>query len=222
MGSKPKQKESNYMNMLSYRNHPWVRSNYETATGIALGPAVELTPQQALRYGGGIPCNCIEIHFRGMPVLRLTDNAIDVQHNGVVYRATPDLQSVKTQKSKSQINSQGGRVTLSAVDDVFIELVDTAAAHRAEISFRVALMDPDNNCLAMFTEHRGWIKFPSIRFNHKSGELTVEFETTNWFEMLDQIPGVRPADSVQKFYWPQDTAFEHSTVQETEEWKVKQ
>ncbi|MFM2580645.1 hypothetical protein [Vibrio fortis] len=224
MGSKPKapkQKDSNYMNMQNYRNSPYVRTNVAYAYGVPLGSLKEISGQEALRYGGGIPASCIEVQFTGMPVLRLTDNAVDVIFEGKVYKATPDLKGVTASKSTNKINSQGGRVTLSAVDDVFLDLVQANKTIRARITFAVAMLDRDNDCIAMFIEHRGFIKLPVTTFDPKSGKLEIQFETTNFFEQLDKISGVRPAEAIQQSIWPGDLGLSEALVNETEEWKVK-
>ena len=75
----PKQKTSNYMSLTSYRNAAWVRSNVSKATGVPLGELLEVTETEALRYGGGIPVHCVEIHFTDLPPLLLTDHSLDVR-----------------------------------------------------------------------------------------------------------------------------------------------
>ncbi len=222
MGSKSKKgKDKNYMNMQSYRNALYVKTNVALAKNIEVGSLVEVTEQEALRYGGGIPATCIDVYFDDMPPLRLTDNALDITHDTKTYKATPDLQNVDAHKQTNQINSSGGRVRLSAIDDTFIQLIHAKKTTRARITVSIAMVDKNNKCLAMFIEHRGFIKVPSVSFEPKFSQYEIEFETTNFFEMLDQIPGTKPADAVQQSIWPGDTAFTHTTVDEDEEWKVK-
>nr|WP_075519175.1 hypothetical protein [Moritella viscosa]SHO02307.1 unnamed protein product [Moritella viscosa] len=89
MGSSKKPKDSNYMNMESLRNQPWVRSAYETATNSTLSPDVELTQKQALDVCGQ-PVVMVEMYFTNHPVLCLTGYALDLRVDRRTYKAEAD------------------------------------------------------------------------------------------------------------------------------------
>ncbi|MGR6778929.1 hypothetical protein ACU5B6_04770 [Moritella viscosa] len=221
MGSSKKPKDSNYMNMESLRNQPWVRSAYETATNSTLSPDVELTQKQALDVCGQ-PVVMVEMYFTNHPVLCLTGYALDLRVDRRTYKAEADLEKASSIRSSGEINKDGMSLQLSATRDEIVSILEKKEALNAKVVVYSAILDPDDNVAVMFSVHKGRIKTSKLKDDPIKGIASITIKTISVWADLNKVPGTRSAPAIHKARHPNDTFWDQVNVSEDEEWKHSQ
>lgn len=222
MGGKSgkKQKDSNYMVLTDATVSPWIISNYEKATLSPAGSVKALTPKQVLEHIG-TPIILLDIFFKGHSGLFLTANATDLPYGKITYKAQADLQGLSNLTSTTEINTDGFDITLSGIDDTFIQIVQSKSAKEAAVKVSAGFLDPDGNLASVFQVHKGSITTSEVSMDYKAGSIKIKFRTTSAYKKLDKISGQRPANATHQAYYAGDKCFEYCGETETEEWKVK-